>query len=122
MEVFMTFLKAFLVGGFICMIGQLLLNLTNMTAGKILVIFLLVGVFLQAIGLYQYVVDFGSSGATVPIVGFGYVLAKGAMEGAKISIFEALTGGFKAGAFGIVSAIVFGYINALIFKPKTKIK
>ena len=114
------YLKVFLVGGAICTIAQLLINYTKITSGKILVSFLLVGVFLQAIGLYQYLVDFAGAGATVPISGFGYLLAKGAMEGAKISLFDAISGGLTAGAIGVTAAILFGYIFSLIFKSKSK--
>ena len=120
MEILFTYIKVFLVGGAICTIAQLLINYTKITAGKILVYFLLAGVLLQAVGLYQYLVDFAGAGATVPISGFGYLLAKGAMEGAKISIFDAVTGGITAAGMGISAAIVFGYIFALIFKSKSK--
>ena len=114
------FIKAFIVGGLICSIAQILINYTKITAGKILVYFMLAGVFLQAIGLYGYLVDFAGAGATVPISGFGYLLAKGAMDGAKEGLFGALTGGLKAASAGITAAILFGYIFALIFKPKSK--
>ena len=120
MDVLFTFFKAFLVGGTICTIAQLLINYTKITAGKILVYFLLAGVLLQSFGLYQYVVDFGGAGATVPICGFGYLLAKGAIEGAKESLFKAITGGITSAGMGITAAIVFGYLFALIFKPKSK--
>ena len=120
MEIFLTFLKAFLVGGAICTAAQLLINYTKLTAGKILVIFLISGVILQAFGLYQYLVDFGGSGATVPISGFGYLLSKGAMEGAKESLFKAITGGITAAGAGITAAIVFGYVFAVIFTSKSK--
>ena len=120
MEIFLQFIKCFVVGGLICTIGQLLLNFTKLTSGRILVVFLLVGVFLQAVGLYQPLVDFAGSGATVPISGFGYLLAKGAMNGAKENVFSALTGGLETGSFGIGVAIIFGYINAMLFRPKTK--
>ncbi len=120
METLITFLKCFAVGGGICVIGQLLLNYTKLTAGRILVIFLLSGVALQAVGLYQPIVDFAGSGATVPISGFGYLLAKGAINGAKESLFGALTGGLSAGVIGIAVAIIFGWLNAVIFRPKTK--
>ncbi len=113
--------KVFVVGGTICTIAQLIINYTKITAGKILVIFLLSGALLQAVGLYQYLVDFAGAGATVPICGFGYLLAKGAMEGAKESLFEAITGGIGATGMGIVAAIVFGYIFSVIFKSKSKI-
>ena len=119
-DILLTYLKVFLVGGGICLIAQFLINVTKLTAGKILVIFLLSGVFLQAIGVYEYLVDFASAGATVPISGFGYLLAKGAMEGAKKGLFDAITGGLTVGAMGITGAILFGYIFALIFKSKSK--
>lgn len=119
-EILFMYLKVFVVGGLICMIAQLFINYTKVTAGKILVYFLLAGVFLQAVGLYQYLVDFAGAGATVPICGFGYLLADGAIKGAKISIFEAVTGGVSAAAMGITAAIVFGYIFSLIFKSRSK--
>ena len=121
MDILFTFVKAFVVGGGICTIAQLLINYTKLTAGKILVYFLLAGVFLQAIGLYQYLVDFAGAGATVPISGFGYLLAQGAIKGAKKSLFDALTGGITSAAMGITAAIVFGYLFSLIFKSKSKI-
>ncbi|MBE7083689.1 MAG: SpoVA/SpoVAEb family sporulation membrane protein [Clostridiales bacterium] len=114
------FIKAFIVGGAICTIAQLLINYTKITSGRILVYFLLSGVLLQALGIYQFIVDFGGAGATVPISGFGYLLAKGAMEGAKESLFKAITGGITAAAMGITAAIIFGYLFALIFKSKSK--
>ena len=120
LDIIMQFVKAFVVGGAICAVAQLLINLTKLTAGKILVYFLLAGVFLQTIGVYQYIVDFAGAGATVPISGFGYLLADGAIKGAKISLFKAITGGITSAAMGITAAIVFGYIFALIFKPKSK--
>lgn len=120
MEIFMTYLKVFAVGGMFCVLGQLLINYTKLTSARILLIFLLTGILLQAVGLYQYVVDFARSGATVPIVGFGYVLAKGAMEGAKTGFLGAVTGGLKAASMGIGASIFFGYIVALLFRSKTK--
>ena len=120
MDILLMFLKVFAVGGAICTVAQLLINYTKLTSGKILVIFLLSGAVLQAFGLYQYIVDFGGSGATVPISGFGYLLSKGAMEGAKESLFKAITGGITAAGGGIASAIVFGYIFAVLFKSKSK--
>lgn len=119
-EIILTLLKAFFVGGAICTIAQLLINYTKITSGKILVYFLLSGVILQALGLYQYLVDFAGAGATVPISGFGYLLADGAMKGAKISLFKAITGGVSAASMGITAAIVFGYIFAVLFKSKSK--
>ena len=119
-EIFLTFLKAFVVGGGICVIAQLLINFTKITSGRILVYFLLSGLVLQAVGLYQYLVDFAGAGATVPISGFGFLLADGAMKGAKESLFKAITGGITAAGMGITAAIVFGYIFSLIFKSKSK--
>ncbi|MBE5754343.1 MAG: SpoVA/SpoVAEb family sporulation membrane protein [Clostridiales bacterium] len=119
-EILTTYLKVFLVGGIICTIAQLLINYTKITSGRILVYFLLAGVLLQAVGLYQYIVDFGGAGATVPISGFGYLLAKGAMDGAKEGLFGALTGGLSAAAMGVTAAIIFGYLFSLIFKSKSK--
>ena len=121
MEIVFTYFKVFLVGGAICTIAQLILNYTKITSGKILVTFLLLGVFLQAIGVYEYVVKFADAGATVPISGFGYLLAKGSIEGAKKGLFDAITGGITSGAMGITAAIVFGYLCSLIFKPRSKI-
>ncbi len=120
MEIFLMFLKAFAVGGAICTVAQLLINYTKITSGKILVTFLLAGVLLQAVGLYQYIVDFAGAGATVPISGFGYLLAKGAIEGAKESLFGAITGGITAAGAGITAAITFGYLFAVIFKVRSK--
>lgn len=120
MEVFLMYIKAFVVGGLICTVGQLLLNLTKLTSGKILVIFLLSGIVLSAVGVYGYLVDFAGAGATVPIVGFGHVLAQGAIKGAGEGLFQALTGGLVAGAAGIVAAVVFGYLFSVVFTPKTK--
>lgn len=120
MEIALTFLKAFLVGGAICTLAQILINFTKLTSGRILVLFLLLGVFFQALGLYQYLVDFAGAGATVPISGFGFLLAKGAMEGAKKSLFDALTGGICAAGMGITAAIVFGYLFSLIFRSRSK--
>ena len=120
-EIILTYLKAFAVGGAICAIAQLLINKTKLTSGRILVIFLLAGVFLQAIGVYEYLIDFAGAGATVPISGFGYLLADGAINGAKQGLYEAITGGLSAATAGITAAIVFSFIFSLIFKPKSKL-
>ena len=120
LEILFMYIKVFIVGGAICLVAQLLINYTKITAGKILVVFLLSGVVFQAVGLYQYLVDFAGAGATVPISGFGYLLADGAIKGAKISLFKAITGGISAAGMGITAAIVFGYLFALIFKSKSK--
>ena len=121
LDYLLLFIKVFCVGGLICTLAQLLINFTKLTAGKILVIFLLLGVGLQAVGIYEYIVKFAECGATVPISGFGYLLAKGAIKGAKIGLFDAITGGITSAGMGIASAIVFGYLFSLIFKSKSKI-
>ncbi len=117
----MEYIKCFVVGGLICVIGQVLLDRTKLTNGKIMVIFLIAGAILQAIGMYQPIVDFAGAGATVPISGFGYGLAKGAIEEVeKTGIMGALSGGITATASGITAAIVFGYLAALMANPKSK--
>jgi len=121
MDMFMEYIKTFVVGGVICIIGQIILDRTKLTAGKIMVIFLLAGAALTAIGVYQPLVDFAGAGATVPISGFGYALAKGAIEEVgKVGFMGAFTGGIKATAAGITAAIVFGYIAAVLSNPKSK--
>ena len=120
LDTIFIFIKAFFVGGAICTLAQLLINFTKITSGKILVYFLLSGVLLQAVGLYQYLVDFAGAGATVPICGFGYLLAKGAIEGAKKGLFDAITGGLSAASMGVAAAIVFGYIFSVLFKSRSK--
>ena len=114
-------LKCFITGGIICIIGQILIDKTKLTPAKILVIFVTTGAILGGLGIYQYLVDFGGAGATVPLTGFGYNLAKGAIEGVKESgLVGAFTGGVKAAAGGIAAAVFFGYLAALISKPKMK--
>lgn len=115
------YLLAFAIGGAICVIGELLISLTRLTPARILVIFVTGGVILTAIGLYKPIVNIGGAGATVPLTGFGYSLANGAIEGAKTEgLLGAITGGIKATAAGIAAAVFFGYLFALIFTPKTK--
>lgn len=121
LTVVFTYLKAFLVGGLICAIAQVLINTTKLTSGRILVVFMLSGLVLQSFGLYKYLIDFAGAGATVPISGFGYLLAEGAINGAKSGLLGAITGGLKAAAPGITAAITFSFIVALIFKPKSKL-
>ena len=117
----MDYLWAFLIGGGICVIGQLLISLIRLTPARILVVFVTAGVFLTALGLYEPLVELGGAGATVPLTGFGYSLGMGAIEGAMESgVIGAFTGGMKATAGGVSAAILFGYLNALIFTPKTK--
>lgn len=117
----MDYLKAFMVGGIICAIGQILIDKTKMTPARILVLFVTSGVVLTAIGIYEPIMKFGGAGASVPITGFGYSLAKGAAKAVKENgILGAFTGGIVGTAGGIAAAIFFGYIIALIFKPKEK--
>lgn len=117
----MDYLKAFIVGGLICVIGQILIDKTKLTPARILVSFVVAGVFLQLIGVYQYLVDFGGAGATVPLTGFGYTLCKGVKQAVEESGWLGIiTGGLKATAGGISAAIVFGFLTALIFKSKPK--
>ena len=117
----MDYVWAFVVGGAICVVGQLLLSFTRMTAARILVLFVTLGVVLTALGIYEPLVEFAGAGATIPLTGFGYSLGKGAIEGAmEKGVLGAVTGGVIATAAGIAAAFVFGYLNAVIFKPKTK--
>lgn len=117
----MQMLRCFVVGGIICIIGQILIDKTKLTPARILVIFVTTGAILGGLGLYQYLVDFAGTGATVPLTGFGNLLAKGAIEEvSKSGLLGAFIGGTKAAAGGIASAIFFGYIASLISKPKMK--
>ena len=121
MALFLTFLKAFAVGGLICCVGQALLMHTKLTSARILVLFVVSGVVLTAIGVYKPLVDFAGAGATVPLLGFGYSLAVGAMRAVQEKgLLGAFTGGVTAGAGGIAAAVFFGYLAALIFKPRMK--
>ncbi len=120
LEIALQFLKAFLVGGGICLLAQIIINFTDLTAGKILVYFMLGGVVLTAVGVYQPLVEFGGAGATVPISGFGYLLAQGAIKGAEKGFFSAITGSLSAASAGVTAAVVFAFIMALIFKSRTK--
>lgn len=115
----MEYLYAFLVGGVICVIGQLLMDGTKLTAPRVLVILVIAGAVLQAFNLYEPLEELAATGARVPLPGFGYNLAKGAMEGASKGLLEALTGGIKAAAGGITVAIGWGYIIAILFNPKS---
>ena len=119
-EILMGFLKAFAVGGLICMIAQVVINFTDLTAGKILVVFMLSGVVLQGLGLYQYLVDFAGSGATVPISGFGYLLANGAIKGAEKGLYGAVTGALSSASAGISAAVIFSFLMAMLVRAKTK--
>ncbi|MBR4906836.1 MAG: stage V sporulation protein AE [Clostridia bacterium] len=117
----MQYLWAFLIGGAICTVGQLLLSYTRLTSARILVLFVVLGVVLGGLGWYQPLVDFAGAGASVPLLGFGNALAKGAIEGAKEhGILGALSGGMSATAAGISAAVLFGWFAALVFRPRTK--
>lgn len=121
MEIFLTYLKVFVVGGFICLIGQVLINLTKLTAARILVVFLLLGLVLESVGLFQPIKEFAKAGAAIPITGFGSNLAKGAIEGAKQEgLYGAITGGLRASGAGLGGAIFVGFIVALLTKSHTK--
>ena len=117
----MDLVKAFLVGGAICVIGQILIDKTKLMSGRILVMFVCIGCILGGLGWYAPIEEFGGAGATVPLTGFGYNLAKGAIEGVKESgLVGAFVGGVKASAGGIAAAVFFGYLASLISKPKMK--
>lgn len=117
----MDYLKAFVVGGLLCVIGQILIDKTKLTPARILVSYVVAGVFLGAVGLYQYLIDFAGAGATVPLTGFGSNLAKGVKEAVDEHGFLGIfTGGLTATAGGIAAAVVFGWLAGLIFKPKDK--
>ena len=120
LETLFGFVKAFAVGGLICMLAQIVINYTDLTAGKILVLFMLCGVALQGLGLYQYLVEFAGAGATVPISGFGYLLANGAIKGAQKGAFGAFTGALSAASAGISAAVIFSFLMALFFKSRSK--
>ena len=119
-EILWNFAKAFAVGGGICMIAQIVINFTDLTAGKILVAFMLSGVVLQGLGIYQYLVDFAGAGATVPISGFGYLLASGAIKGAEKGFFGAITGALSTASAGISAAVIFSFLVAVIFQSRSK--
>lgn len=121
MDIFIDCLKAFTVGGILCIIGQILVDRTKLTPARILVGYVVSGVILTALGIYDYLVDFAGAGATVPLTGFGYSLAKG-VEKAVIDygLIGALSGGLTATAAGIAAAIFFGLLAALISKPGKK--
>ncbi len=115
------YLKAFLIGGLICAVGQVLIDYTKLTPARILVSFVVAGVVLGALGLYQPLIDFAGAGATVPLTGFGALLAKGTVEAIREDgMLGILSGGLSAAGAGIGAAIVFGLITALVFKPGDK--
>ncbi|WP_244833302.1 stage V sporulation protein AE [Clostridium sp. BJN0001] len=117
----MSYVSAFIVGGLICVIGQLLIDYTKLTPGRILVSFVVLGAILGSFGLYDKLIEIGGAGATVPLPSFGNGLAKAVIEEVdKEGFIGVFTGGIKGGAAGITAAIFFGYIMSLIFNPKTK--
>lgn len=121
MEMLLPYLKAFAVGGAFCALGQVFIDYTKLTPARILVAYVVAGVVLGGLGVYQPVIDFAGAGATVPLTGFGYLLAKGVQEAvAEKGLLGALTGGAASAAGGITAAIFLGVVVALIFKPKPK--
>ncbi len=120
-DVIWALAKAFVVGGLICCVGQTLLMFTKLSSARILVLFVVSGVVLTAVGVYKPLVDFAGAGATVPLLGFGYTLATGAIQAVQTDgLFGALTGGVTKASAGIAAAVLFGLLNALIFKPHAK--
>lgn len=116
-----SYLFAFLVGGILCVIAQILIDKTKLTPARILVIYVCAGVFLTAVGLYKPIVDFAGGGATTPLTGFGYTIATGVREAVdEKGLIGALTGGLSATSAGIAAAIIFGFLASLIFSSKPK--
>lgn len=117
----MVYLNAFLCGGVLCAVGQVLIDRTRLTPARILTGYVVAGVLLQAVGVYQPLVNWGGAGATVPLTGFGYCLAKGVRKAVtEQGLLGALTGGLTAAAGGIAAAVVFGLLMAVLFRPKEK--
>lgn len=117
----MDYIKAFVVGGLFCVVAQILIDKTKLTPARILVIYVVAGTVLTVLGIYEPLVEFAGCGATIPLTGFGYTLAKGAREGiASDGISGILSGGVTGAAGGITAAVVAGLLVALIFKPKAK--
>ena len=117
----MDYFKAFIVGGLICVVGQILIDKTKLTPARILVTFVVLGTFLQLIGIYEWLVDFAGAGATVPLTGFGYNLCKGVSKAVSENGFIGVfTGGITAAAGGISAALIFGFLVSIIFKSKSK--
>lgn len=117
----MDYAKAFLLGGLFCAVGQILIDKTKLTPARILVLYVVGGVIMGGLGVYEPLVQWGGAGATIPLTGFGYTLSKGVKEAVgEAGLLGALTGGLKASAGGITAAVFFGLLAALIFKPKDK--
>lgn len=123
MDVILPYIKCFLVGGILCAIAQILIDKTMLTPARILTFYVVVGVILGALGVYQPLVDWAGAGASIPLTGFGNSLAKGVKKAvAEKGLLGVFTGGFTASAGGICAALFFGYLVALIFKPQDKNK
>ena len=121
MELFGEYARAFLCGGVLCLIGQVLIDRTKLTPARILVTYVVAGVALGGLGLYKYIAQFGGAGATVPLTGFGYLLSKGVADAvAEKGALGILTGGITAAAGGITAAVLFGLLGALLFKSRPK--
>ncbi len=121
LDAVLPYLRAFLVGGILCVIAQVLIDKTKLTPARILVVYVVAGVFLGAVGVYKHIVDFGGAGATTPLTGFGYLIAKGVKKAIQEKgLLGALTGPLTAAAGGTAAALVFGYIVALFCKGKPK--
>ena len=117
----LMYIKTFLIGGLLCLVGQVLIDYTKLTPARILTIYVVAGVALSALGLYQPLVDWAGAGATVPLTGFGHALAKGIRQAvAEKGLLGVFTGGFTAAAAGLCAAVFFGLIVSLVFKPKDK--
>lgn len=117
----MSYISAFIVGGIICAIGQILIDKTKLTSARILVLFVVIGAVLASFGLYQKIIDIGGAGATIPLTGFGHNLTKGIfMEVDRIGLLGVFTGGFKAASAGLSAVVFFGYIMAALSRPKAK--
>lgn len=117
----MEYIKAFLVGGLLCLIGQVLVDKTKLTPARILVSYVIFGVILSAMGIYESLVEFAGAGASVPLTGFGHIIAKGVKEAINVNGFIGIfTGGLKASAGGITAAIVAGLLASIVFRPRDK--
>lgn len=117
----MEYLKAFLIGGFLCLVGQILIDKTKLTPARILVGYVVIGVLLGAIGIYHPFAEFAGAGATVPLTGFGYALSKGVQEAVdQFGLIGVLTGGLRASAGGITAAVISGLLVSILFKPRDK--
>ena len=121
MEIFLNYLKVFAVGGFVCMLGQILINKTKMSSARILVLYMLVGVLLEVCGAFKYIKEFAHSGIAIPIIGFGSNLAKGALEGMKEKgLLGAISGGLGSVSAGLTTAITCGFVFGLLTKSHSK--